>query len=121
MPSNVIIINGADDLTFNISDSFMPVLMKWIEYATKTPEEGTQRDSMMGNMVNAMIQERYGPDMEWTNFRVSNCLEGQQYITEVEMAEVEKMRPETSLDQDSEDESGPRKIDAPEGFLHRNT
>lgn len=93
MPSNVITINGSEELTFDISDSFMPVLMKWIEYATKIPEEGDQRDSMMGSMVNAMIQERYGPDMEWTGFTIRHYAEDQCYVTEVDLAEQEEIHP----------------------------
>ncbi len=76
MPSNIITINGAENLTIEISDSFMPVLIKWIEYATKTPEEGTQRQPVIGSMIDAMIQERYGPDAEWEHVHVTNYDDG---------------------------------------------
>lgn len=101
MPSNIVTINGSKNLTYEVSDSFMPVLMKWIEYATKTPEEGDQRDSMMGSMVDAMIQERYGPDMRWTHFTIRNYVDEQSYVIEVDLTEEERMHPEATLDLNS--------------------
>ncbi len=96
MPMNKIAINGSDDLTYEVPDSFMPVIIKWIEYATKTPEEGTQRESVMGSMVEAMIQERYGPGMTFSNFLVRHYADKQQYVVEVELSESERMHPESS-------------------------
>jgi hypothetical protein len=98
MPSNKVEINGSEELTFDVSDSFMPVLMKWIEYATKTPEEGSQRNSMMGSLVNSMIQERYGPDMKWTDFTVRHYEDEQCYVIEVDLAEQEAIHPALNLD-----------------------
>lgn len=91
---NVITVNGTD---YEVTDSFMPVLMRWVEYATAEPEEGTQREPVMGSIVNAMIQERYGPNMKWTDFTIRNYDDEQCYVTEVELAEQERIHPEATL------------------------
>ena len=63
MPANSIKING--EIEFELGDSKMPPIMKWLEHHAKTPGEGDKPDTIFAEMVTLMAKTVYGENFDF--------------------------------------------------------
>lgn len=86
MPSNLVVINGSEELSYVVSDSKMPALMQFLSTFTRVPEEGDDLESQFGKLMREIAKAHYGADFEFDKCIIELDVEAGVDITTFEMS-----------------------------------